>query len=152
MLVKITNGSVETYPYSIGLLRHENPNTSFPKQVPDSLLGQYGVYSVTETDKPSYTQRTQNITQESAPTLVSGVWTVGWTVTDKTTEEITEYDNDVAANNRSLRNNLLADTDWTGMSDVTMSSEMTTYRQALRDITTHSNWPNLSPDDWPTKP
>jgi hypothetical protein len=58
----------------------------------------------------------------------------------------------VAANNRSLRNNLLADTDWTGMSDVTMSSEMTTYRQALRDITTHSNWPNLSPDDWPTKP
>lgn len=152
MLVKITNGSVETYPYSTGLLRHENPNTSFPKQIPDSLLGEYGVYSVAETDKPSYTQRTQNITQESTPTLVDGVWTVGWVVTDKTTEEITDYDNSVAANNRSLRNNLLADTDFYALSDVTMSSEMTTYRQALRDITTHSNWPNLDPDDWPTKP
>ncbi len=80
------------------------------------------------------------------------MWTIGWTVTDKTTEEITDYDNSVAANNRSLRNNLLADTDFYALSDVTMSSEMTTYRQALRDITTHSNWPNLDPDDWPTKP
>ena len=26
------------------------------------------------------------------------------------------------------------------------------YRQALRDITTHSNWPNLNPEDWPVKP
>jgi len=25
-------------------------------------------------------------------------------------------------------------------------------RQALRDITTHANWPNLSEADWPTKP
>jgi len=33
-----------------------------------------------------------------------------------------------------------------------MSAEMTTYRQALRDITTHSNWPNLEEGDWPTKP
>jgi hypothetical protein len=152
MYVKITNGSVETYPYSIGLLRRENPNTSFPKQVPDSLLEQYGVYSVTKTDQPSYTQRTQNITQESTPTLVNGVWTVGWTITDKTAEEITEYDTAVAVQNRDLRNSLLSETDWTGLSDVTMSAEMTTYRQALRDITTHANWPNLEPDDWPTKP
>jgi len=29
---------------------------------------------------------------------------------------------------------------------------MTTYRQALRDITDHSNWPNLQEADWPVKP
>jgi hypothetical protein len=29
---------------------------------------------------------------------------------------------------------------------------MTTYRQALRDITTHADWPNLADSDWPTKP
>ena len=38
------------------------------------------------------------------------------------------------------------------MSDMTMSSEMATYRQALRDITTHENWPNLEDADWPTEP
>ena len=64
-----------------------------------------------------------------------------------------------ATSNRTKRDGLLADTDWTGMSDVTMTSGMTTYRQALRDITTHANWPNLvypdidgSGGDWPTKP
>ena len=36
---------------------------------------------------------------------------------------------------RAKRNKLLQDTDFYGMSDNTMSSDMTTYRQALRDIT-----------------
>ena len=31
-------------------------------------------------------------------------------------------------------------------------TEYQTYRQALRDITTHSNWPKLEDSDWPTKP
>ena len=35
---------------------------------------------------------------------------------------------------REHRNSLLSVTDWTGTSDVTMSSDMTTYRQMLRDI------------------
>ena len=37
---------------------------------------------------------------------------------------------------RETRNSLLAKTDWTANSDLTMSSAMTTYRQALRDATT----------------
>jgi len=36
---------------------------------------------------------------------------------------------------RFKRNKLLADTDYLALSDNTMSAEMTTYRQALRDIT-----------------
>ena len=36
---------------------------------------------------------------------------------------------------RNVRNKLLAETDYLALSDVTMSSAMTTYRQALRDIT-----------------
>jgi hypothetical protein len=61
-------------------------------------------------------------------------------------------DSNTATANRSTRDSKLAETDWHGMSDVTMSSEMTTYRQALRDITAHENWPNLEDADWPTKP
>ena len=61
-------------------------------------------------------------------------------------------DANTATSNRSTRDAKLAETDWHGMSDVTMSSEMTTYRQALRDITAHENWPNLEDADWPTKP
>ena len=38
------------------------------------------------------------------------------------------------ADMRSKRNNLLAETDFYALSDVTMSEDMTTYRQALRDL------------------
>ena len=54
--------------------------------------------------------------------------------------------------NRTTRDTKLAETDFYALSDVTMSTEMTTYRQALRDITSHANWPNLEEADWPTKP
>jgi len=39
-------------------------------------------------------------------------------------------------NLREKRNNLLAKTDWTSSSDLTMSDAMKTYRQQLRDATT----------------
>ena len=51
---------------------------------------------------------------------------------------------------RTKRDLLLAETDWHGMSDVTMSTEMATYRQALRDISTQAGFPNEI--NWPTKP
>ena len=57
-----------------------------------------------------------------------------------------------AERNRATRDAKLAETDFYALSDVTMSAEMTTYRQALRDITSHANWPNLEEADWPTKP
>ena len=51
---------------------------------------------------------------------------------------------------RKLRDDLLAETDWTANSDVTMSAAMTTYRQDLRDITDQAGFPaNVT---WPTKP
>jgi len=54
--------------------------------------------------------------------------------------------------NKETRNSLLTETDWWAVSDRTMTTEQTAYRDALRDITTHANWPNLADSDWPTKP
>ena len=72
----------------------------------------------------------------------------------------TEANNRQAESQRTERNRRLAETDWMACSDVTMSNDWKTYRQALRDLPTHSNWPNLKvPDmdgsgdnDWPVKP
>ena len=41
-------------------------------------------------------------------------------------------------------------TDWTANSDVTMSGEMRTYRQALRDVPAQEGFPHDV--TWPTKP
>ena len=61
-------------------------------------------------------------------------------------------DEGVATTNRATRDSKLAETDFYALSDVTMTDEMATYRQALRDITSHANWPNLEESDWPVKP
>ena len=51
---------------------------------------------------------------------------------------------------RIERNNRLIDTDYYGLSDQTMSSNMKTYRQELRDIT--NKYTSLDDVVWPTKP
>jgi len=54
---------------------------------------------------------------------------------------------------RLQRDQLLAETDWMGNSDVTMSDAWATYRQALRDITSQTpSDDSLSNITWPTKP
>ena len=54
---------------------------------------------------------------------------------------------------RDERNRLLAETDWMGNSDVTMSADWKTYRQALRDITSQTpSDDEMSNIKWPKKP
>ena len=57
------------------------------------------------------------------------------------------------ADMRSRRNRLLADTDFYALSDVTMSSDMTTYRQALRDLPSGlDTLEKVNNKAYPTKP
>ena len=81
-----------------------------------------------------------------------------------TAEEETATDNaETAYNNaaparalarlRERRNRLLAETDFYGNSDVTMSDDMTTYRQALRDLPAGKDTVDKCNNaTWPTKP
>ena len=81
-----------------------------------------------------------------------------------TAEEETARDNEEAAwanaaparalaDLRSRRNRLLAETDFYGNSDVTMSDDMKTYRQALRDLPAGKDTVDKCENaTWPTKP
>ena len=81
-----------------------------------------------------------------------------------TAEEETARDNEEAAwanaaparalaDLRSKRNKLLAETDFYGNSDVTMSNDMKTYRQALRDLPDGKDTVEKCENaTWPTKP
>jgi hypothetical protein len=81
-----------------------------------------------------------------------------------TAEEETARDNEEAAwanaaparalaDLRDKRNRLLAETDFYGNSDVTMSDDMTTYRQALRDLPAGKDTVDKCKNaTWPTKP
>ena len=57
------------------------------------------------------------------------------------------------ANLRQDRNRKLAETDFYALSDVTMSAEMTTYRQELRDLPSGlTTVEEVNSVTWPTKP
>ena len=57
------------------------------------------------------------------------------------------------ANLRQKRNSLLTATDYLALSDNTLSADMTTYRQSLRDITNNlTTLEQIQAVEFPTKP
>ena len=75
--------------------------------------------------------------EETARDAEEAAWTAG-------------ADDRLAADARQERNNLLAATDWTANSDVTMTTEMTAYRTLLRNLPAQADFPTTI--TWPTEP
>mgnify|MGYP002622946802 FL=1 len=89
----------------------------------------------------------------------SGATIVSWDVegvtqpTQSEIDAVTDATAEATVNLRALRkvrNNMLAETDWWGVSDRTMTQAEIDYRQPLRDIT--DNYSSLDTVVWPTKP
>jgi len=146
---------------SQGEWRSANPNVSLPRTWNQNVLDALNIEAVFEAPKPDvgpYQSAARNgVTQDA-----NGNWVQAWSVVDmfSTDAEGTKaekeaayqagLDAEAAKAVRSQRDSLLAATDWTALSDVTMSAEMATYRQALRDITAQAGFPHSI--TWPTKP
>lgn len=158
------NTATGQYPYSMGEFRKDHKNISFPRNISDNTLERYGVQKVHKVDYPDYDLTTHKIvidkqpsretngTDEDGNPTYTGRWIIAINAVAMTAEEITANDAAWAEKNRNERNVRLAATDYHALSDVTMADAVTTYRQALRDIPTHANWPHLADADWPTKP
>ena len=83
---------------------------------------------------------------------------IQFTVEEETARDAEEKTWADGANDRAFadlrkeRNRLLVETDFYANSDVTMPSNMKTYRQTLRDLPATvdiNDWPDIT---WPTKP
>ena len=150
-----------------GQWRSHYSNVSLPRAWTAATLDGLNLEAVLEAPKPTAGQY-ETVARNGVTRDANGNWVTAWEVRDMfadTTEDgvtttksehETAYqaslDAKVAEGNRTKRDGLLAGTDWMALSDVTMTADMTTYRQALRDITSHVNWPNLDEADWPVKP
>jgi hypothetical protein len=89
MYILAPNQIAEIFPYSIGNLRRDNPNVSFPRNPSDALLASYDVFPVATQAPPEHDPATQNLNQ-ATPTLVDGQWLQTWQVTDASAREIFE--------------------------------------------------------------
>jgi len=112
---------------------------------------------------PPINEVTQEVV-EAHPVELSGVWTQQWNVVDKfstytdedgvvhTKEEQETAAQDIldrttAGSVRLSRDELLVSTDFHALTDTDMTEEMTTYRQALRDVPQQEGFPDEI--DWP---
>ena len=147
MYLRIIDETIN-YPYSISELRTAHPNVSFPVNLTNEVLAEWGMYVVTPIVMPN--DYTKNIT-EGTPVLTDGVYYQNWIQTDASQSEI-----DYRLENqwfiiRETRNELLAECDWTQLADISTETKAiwSEYRQSLRDITSQTNPFSIT---WPVKP
>ena len=196
MYAKLKDGKISQFPYTIGQLRKDNPNVSFPKNITTGILQKYGVVGVVEGPQPECGpyQRVQRDAMPHRPIIrytdnedardpVTGdidlsqvglpvyanYWMIGYTAVDMFSDTTDEegvvttkaeheaayqagLDKAAADAARAKRNALIAETDYLALTDNTLDDITKGYRQALRDITNHPNWPHLEESDWPVKP
>jgi len=139
-----SSGEVKTQ----GEIRQMYPNTSFPKTWSNELVAELGLDVVFETPTPTTT--VYQTAFKDGVEQVDGKWVWKWSISEMDDDAKAAKDAEVAKAVRTTRDAKLAETDWTALSDVTMSAEMTAYRQALRDVPAQAGFPhNVT---WPEKP
>jgi len=134
-------------------------NVSFSKIV--DTFNDLGWDEITAVNMPAASSD-MKIVVEGTPVQVGGKWTQVWEEEDRFTTDSdgtkaekeaayqAQLDTEKARAVRSERDQKLKDTDWMGLSDVTMSSEWATYRQALRDVPAQAGFPHAI--TWPDEP
>ena len=159
-----TTGEVKTQ----GQWRSANPNTSLPRVWKAATLDALDLDPVLRSPAATVGQY-QTSARDGVEQDANGNWVEKYVARDMfadTTDEdgVTTtkaeheaayqatLDANTATANRTKRDGLLAATDYFALTDVTMDAAMTTYRQALRDITAHENFPYLTDEDWPVAP
>jgi hypothetical protein len=158
-----STGEVKTQ----GQIRSMHPNVSLPKVWNANVNETLGIDPVLASPKPDPSGDYKVVVRNGVEQDANGNWVHAWTendmfqeytddegVTHSVADQQAAYDASesakLAENERSKRDDLLKETDYFGLSDVTMSAEMTTYRQALRDVPQQAGFPSTI--TWPTKP
>jgi hypothetical protein len=151
---------------TMGQIRKLFSNVSLPKVWNQNVFDSLGIDPVLITPKPETTGYTTAV-RDGATQDVNGNWVQAWKIVDMFSdytddegvvhtkaEQEAEYqarlDAEAATAVRTQRDTLLKETDWYGLSDVTMPAEIATYRQALRDVPAQEGFPHNVV--WPTEP
>jgi len=140
------SGEVKTQ----GEIRRLNPSTSFPRVWNQDTCDYIGIDPVLNSPKPEVTNLQQVLADGVEQDALSN-WVDKWRIADKFSDYTDEdgvvhtkaeqetaflqgLEDTAFESLRTERNRLLAETDWTASTDVTMSAEMTEYRKLLRDL------------------
>ena len=157
---------------SQGEVRRMHSNTSLPKVWDANVCTALGIDPVLAAPKPETTGYTQAV-RDGATQDANGNWVQAWSVVDMFSDYTDEdgvtttkaeheavyqadLDAKAAKSVRTQRDAKLEESDWmvirSAETGVALDSNWATYRQALRDIPDHANFPYLTDEDWPVSP
>ena len=149
----IENGSITQYPIGSVEIKRRFPNTSFPRNLETLDLTPFGAVTVHNVTQPLIDYRTERL-EEGTPVFDGSQWNQVWNTVTLSAEEQQNIVDSRASSVREQRNELLSKSDWTQISDSSLTeAEKTawqTYRQALRDLPSADGFP--FDVTFPTKP
>jgi hypothetical protein len=152
MLIQLQDGKPTGHAVLESNFRKLFSNTSFPSFLtPENVepFG-FGMYDFATQPEPG---KYEKIVEVEAVKDEQGIYRQTWAVVDTSNEERAAEDERKANEALAERNTRLAASDWTQIADSPVDKQTwATYRQALRDITDHVNFPYLADEDWPVKP
>ena len=165
---EINGTTLILYPYGFAQLQADNPYTNYGGNqdvaywfpLTDTAITTGNTLApVIDATQPTYDPATQLCTQNDNPTLIDGVWTLGWTITEMTPEQQAAYIAQLQAQTSTQAQTLLSATDWTAIASVadpavstphlTNQAEFLSYRSAVRAIGVN---PPTTPATFPTAP
>jgi hypothetical protein len=151
MYIKIRQEGANIYPYNIGDLKTDFPNTSFPEIITDQCAESFNVFPVT-LNIPEKTRFEELVDLDPVEDL-NGKWVQSFRKEKMTNEKIEIMTNDQWTVIKSQRNQYLQECDWTQLSDSPLTIEKKQdwllYRQSLREVTLQADPFNIT---WPVKP
>lgn len=124
--------------------RIETGSTEFNSE----LLESYGYYELNKLMPISHSEE-ETYDMDTTPYKSGSAYYLGYTIRNKTEEELDMHYKHQWITIRTKRLKLLQETDYMGNSDYPITNEWRDYRQALRDITEQGNPFNIV---WPNKP
>lgn len=86
---RVQNGAVTKYPFHFRELRAAFPDVSFPAELTDARLAEWGMIAVAPAAQPAFDPITQNLV-EGTPVQVGGVWTQVWNIVAASPAEVAE--------------------------------------------------------------
>ena len=96
---EVKGSTLVQYPYGFAQLQAENTETNYGSNIDfvsifpltqTAIANGYTLAPVTILPQPTYNPLSQICAQNAAPTLVNGVWTLGWTVTNLSADQANE--------------------------------------------------------------
>ncbi len=117
-----------------------HPTTSFPPQLTEALLDDFAADVVFEGPQPTVT-RYQFVARQGV-IQIGDKWHTNYVAIDMPPEAQAALDAQQAANVRTERNRLLAESDWTQLPDSPPDAlAWGVYRKALRDLPSQPGFP-----------